>query len=261
MATADDSCYARPAMARKWRSEAERHAFFLSKKVDKAVRDHNMIEAGDRVLVGVSGGKDSMSLLRLLAYRQSASPVKYELIAAHIRGDARGSGIAAPESFAEWLAGEGVPHYIEDLILPEGEPLPMDCERCGRNRRRTLFEIADKYGCNKVALGHHLEDFSHTALLNLFYSGRLETMAFRRDYFGGKLSVIRPFAYIREHELVRFAKACEFPVVHADCPLADTSRRKAASDLMKQITREFRSANHNIIKAACAGEFDPAQDE
>lgn len=244
-------------MPKKWRSDAERQAFFLSKKVDKAIRDHNMIEPGDRVLVGVSGGKDSMSLLRLLSYRQAASPVKYEIVAAHVRGDARGSGIEVPDSFVSWMEGEGVPCSVHDLMLPEGEPLPMNCERCGRNRRRTLFEIADMHGCNKVALGHHLEDFSHTALLNLFYSGKLETMAFRRDYFGGKLSVIRPLAYVREHELVRFAKACEFPIVQADCPLASTSRRKAASELMQQISREFRFANHNVVKAACAGEFDP----
>lgn len=243
-------------MAKRWRSEAERHAFFLSKKVDKAIRDYNMIEEGDRVLVGVSGGKDSMALLRLLTYRLRSAPIKYEIVAAHITGDARGGGIEVPDSFVQWLSGEGAPYSIHDIILPEGEPLPMNCERCGRNRRRTLFEIAEERGCNKVALGHHIEDFSHTALMNLFLHGRLETMAFRRDYFGGKFSVIRPLACIREHELVRFAKTCEFPVVESDCPLGPTSRRKAAKELMLQVSREFRSANTNIVKAACAGEVD-----
>lgn len=244
-------------MAKKWRSEAERHAFFLSKKVDKAIREHNMIADGDRVLVGVSGGKDSMALLRLLTYRQRFAAVKYELVAAHVRGDARGSGIEVPDSFARWLASEGPPHDVTDIILPEGEPLPMDCERCGRNRRRTLFEIAEAHGCNKVALGHHIEDFSHTALMNLFLHGRLETMAYRRDYFGGKFSVIRPLAYIREHELVRFAKTCEFPIVESDCPMAATSRRKAAKELMLRVSREFRSANVNIVKAATVGDSEP----
>lgn len=262
-------------MTRRWRSEAERHAFFLSKKVDKAVREHNMIEDGDRILVGVSGGKDSMSLLRLLAYRLDASPAKYELVAAHVVGDARGadmgsvpeaadasggflprsfggsqSACAASAPFLDWLEAEGVPHVVTNLIVPEDEPLPMGCERCGRNRRRTLFEVAEKHGCNKVALGHHLEDFAHTALLNLFYSGRLETMAFRRDYFGGEFAVIRPLAYVREHELVRFAKTCGFPLFDTGCPMAPTSRRKAASDLMRTIGRQFRSASVNIVKAA-----------
>lgn len=248
-------------MAKRWRSEAERHAFFLSKKVDKAVREHNMIADGDRVLVGVSGGKDSMALLRLLTYRQRFAAVCYELVAAHVRGDARGSVIEVPDSFAQWLASECPSHVVADIILPEGEPLPMDCERCGRNRRRTLFEIAEAHGCNKVALGHHIEDFSHTALMNLFLHGRLETMAYRRDYFGGKFSVIRPLAYIREHELARFAKACDFPVVESDCPMAATSRRKAANELMLRVSREFRSANVNIVKAACVGDSEPDDGE
>lgn len=240
-------------MARKWTSEAERHAFFLSKKVDDAVRNYNMIEPGDRVLVCVSGGKDSMALLRLLSYRQRYSPIKYELVAAHVRGDARGSGIELPESFLQWLEGEDVRYVIRDIVLPEGEQLPMDCERCARNRRRTLFEIAEAQGCSKVALGHHIEDFAHTALMNLFLHGKLETMAFRRDYFGGRFALIRPLAYIRENDLARFAKASGFPIVENSCPMAATSRRKAAMELMKHISREFRSACANIVKAACAG--------
>ncbi len=237
-------------MGRKWKSEAERRAFFLSKGVDKAIREHDMIDEGDRILVGVSGGKDSMSLLRLLNYRIRFAPVKYTLFAAHLRGDARGSEIEVPESFLRWLEDEGVPFHILDIILPENETLPMDCERCGRNRRRTLFEVADKFGCNKVALGHHLEDFAHTALMNLFSSGRLDTMAFRRDYFDGKFSIIRPLAYIRENELLRFARTCEFPIVAGDCPRAPTSSRQAARDLMLQVTREFKAANVNIVRAA-----------
>jgi tRNA 2-thiocytidine biosynthesis protein TtcA len=249
-------------MAKKWRSDAERASFFLTKKVDKAIRDHNMIEQGDRVLVGVSGGKDSMALLRLLAYRQRFAPAKYELVAAHVRGDARGSEIETPQSFLEWLEGEKVAFVVRDIILPEGEPLPMDCERCGRNRRRTLFEIADACGCNKVALGHHIEDFAHTALMNLFGHGRLETMAYRRDYFEGRFYLIRPLAYVREHELVRFAKACAFPIIQSDCPMAATSRRRTAMELVRRVSKEFRSANVNIVKAARAGEDDkPFGDE
>lgn len=237
-------------MGKKWRSEAERHAFFISKSVDKAVREHNMIEEGDRILVGVSGGKDSMSLLRLLVYRQKYSPTKYDLVAVHIRGDARGSDIEVPDSFIKWLKAEGTPFHIENIILPEDEPLPMNCERCGRNRRRTLFEMAEKFKCNKVALGHNLEDFAHTAIMNLFLHGRLETMAIRRDYFGGKFSVIRPLAYIRESDIIRFTRVCDFPVVENDCPMAPISQRAAAKKLMLGIGKEFRCACSNIVHAA-----------
>lgn len=209
-----------------------------------------MIEHGDRILVGVSGGKDSMSLLRLLIYRLHQSPQNYEIIVAHIRGDARGVDIDVPQTFVDWLAGEGAPFHIENLIIDPDEALPMNCERCARNRRRTIFEIAERYECNKVALGHHLEDFAHTALMNLFQHGRLETMAFRRDYFGGRFGVIRPLAYIRESDLVRFARVCEFPIVQADCPVAPTSTRQAARELTKIVSKDFRQANSNIVRAA-----------
>ena len=248
-------------MAKKWRTEADKHAFYLSKSVDKAIREHNMIEAGDRVLVGVSGGKDSMSLLRLLVYRLGQSPVKYDLVAAHVRGDARGADVALPDSFVKWLEAEGMPFHIRDIILPPDEPLPMNCERCGRGRRHTLFAIADQSGCNKVALGHHLEDFSHTALMNLFQHGRLETMAFRRDYFGGKFSVIRPLAYIRENDLIRFAKVCEFPIVPAGCPLAGETTRHSAREISRLVSGHFRQANGNIIRAACADAVPAAGEE
>lgn len=237
-------------MAKKWRNEAERHAFFLSKSVDKAIREHNLIEEGDRVLVGVSGGKDSMSLLRLLIHRLKQSPVKYELVVAHVKGDARGPDIALPDSFAKWLEDEAVTFHVRDLILDPDDALPLTCDRCARSRRRTLFTIAEELGCNKIALGHHLEDFAHTALMNLFQHGRMETMAFRRDYFGGKFAVIRPLAYIRENDLVRFAKVCEFPIVIADCPVAPTTCRQSARDLMKNVSKGFRQASSNIVRAA-----------
>ena len=243
-----------PDMSKSWENEAERQAFFLAKKVDRAIREHDMIEDGDRILVGVSGGKDSMSLLRLMNYRLRHSPAKYSLVAAHVRGDARGPDIDVPESLIRWLEGEGVPFAVQDITLPESETLPMGCDRCGRNRRRTLFEIADAHGCNKLALGHHLEDFAHTALMNLLTFGKLETMAFRRVYFDGRFTLIRPLAYVREQDLVRFARTCEFPVAPSDCPKAATSRRKAASQLMLQLGKEFRHANANLVRAACGSE-------
>ena len=237
-------------MAKKWRDEAERHAFFLSKKVDKAIREHGMITEGDRILIGVSGGKDSLSLLRLLVYRLAHSPEKYDLVAAHVRGDARGPGVDPPDRLVRWVEAQGLGLHVRDIILPEEEPLPMNCERCSRNRRRTLFEMARDLGCNKVALGHNLEDFAHTALMNLLAFGRLETMGFTRSYFGGLFTVIRPMAYVREYDLIRFAKAGEFPVAESACPMAPVSRRQAARELMHVLSREFKAATANIVKAA-----------
>lgn len=240
-------------MGRQWKSEAEKHAFFLSKKVDEAVRDHDMIRQGDRILVGVSGGKDSLSLLRLLTYRLQHSQDKYDIVAAHVCGDARGVTSEADAELQRWIENEGVVLRSAALMVPEGEQLPMDCERCSRARRHTLFEIADAEGCNKIALGHNIEDFAATALINLFSSGMLETMAFKRVYFGGRFAVIRPLAYIREKDIVRFARACGFPVAASECPLANTSRRAAARELMARVSHEFRQAAANIVKAASGG--------
>jgi tRNA 2-thiocytidine biosynthesis protein TtcA len=238
-------------MGRNWKSEAEKHAFFLSKKVDEAIRDFDMISEGDRILVGVSGGKDSMSLLNLLTYRLKHSPEKYEIVAAHVRGDARGAEIDVPQPFLDWLVSQGVEARVADLVVSPGEQLPMNCERCSRARRRTLFEIAEASGCNKVALGHNLEDFAATALMNLFSAGNMETMEFKRVYFRGRFTLIRPLAYVREKDLFRFAKVCEFPIVPAECPWASTSKRAAALELMSQVARHFRHAPDNIVRA-CA---------
>ncbi|MGC8862332.1 MAG: ATP-binding protein [Armatimonadota bacterium] len=237
-------------MARKWRTEAERCEFYLSKKVDRAIREFGMIGQGDRILLAVSGGKDSLGLVRLLSYGLVHSPAKYDLMAAHVRGDARGAVTDVPRGLVDWIRGEGIDLHVRDIIIPENEPLPMNCERCSRNRRRTLFEVARELGCNKVALGHNLEDFAYTALMNLLLFGRLETMAFSRSYFGGLFTVIRPLAYLREHELTALAKAGEFPLVESTCPMASASRRQAARRVMHAVSGEFRHAAMNIVRAA-----------
>ncbi|MGQ9454421.1 MAG: tRNA 2-thiocytidine biosynthesis TtcA family protein [Armatimonadota bacterium] len=237
-------------MSPKWRDDTEKQLFFLSKKVDKAIREHALIESGDRILVGLSGGKDSLCLLRILNWRLKYSPVKYEVAAAHIKGNALGPTSEVAEELIRWLENEGVELRVRDIILPEHEPLPMNCERCSRHRKRTLFEIASELGCNKVALGHNLEDFAQTALMNLFSSGRLQTMAFKQVYFGGVVTVIRPLGYVREHDLVRLATIGRLPVQNNLCPLASTSKRAAARRIMHIVSKEFKHCAENILRAA-----------
>lgn len=248
-------------MAKRYRTESEHQAFFLTRKVDRAIRDHNMIQSGDRILVGVSGGKDSLALLRLLNYRLRSASEKCELTAAHVSGDARGPLSAPPEALVRHLENEGVPFHIRPLEIARDEKLPMDCERCVWHRRKVLFEMADDLGCNKVALGHNLEDFAHTALINLFSSGRVEAMPFRREFFDGKFVVIRPLAYIRDHDLVGFAKACGFPADENSCPNTLTSRRQAARDILSQISSDFRNATVNIVRAASRNQVEFEEDD
>lgn len=237
-------------MAPKLHGEVEKQLFFASKKVDKVIREYSMIEKGDRILVAVSGGKDSLCLLRILTWRLRYSPIKYELVAAHVRGNSLGPAEDLPAEVSGWIEQLGVSLHSHDIILPENEPLPMNCERCSRNRRRTLFEMCEELKCNKLALGHNLEDFAHTALMNLLSSGRLQTMAFRRDYFGGKIGVIRPLAYVREHDIIRLATVGQFPTSTSNCPLVSSSKRAAARKLMHQLCKEFKHAAENILRAA-----------
>lgn len=143
--------------------DPDRLAYWLLKDVNRAIRDFTMIADGGRVAVAVSGGKDSLSLLRLLDYRRRSAAERYTLAAVHVVGDARGPAIEAHRPLLEWLEASGVKHLVVPLYLPAEEPLPLGCQRCTWNRRRTLFEAAQRLGCNVVAFGHHADDPDHPA--------------------------------------------------------------------------------------------------
>ena len=162
-------------------SDPTRLAYWLLKNVNRAIRDYAMLADGDRVAVAVSGGKDSLSLLRLLDVRRQTAPERYDLAAIHVIGDARGPEILAHRPLLDWLSASGFEHEIVSLQLPDGETLPLNCQRCTWNRRRTLFEAAQRLGCNVVAFGHHADDLAQTTLMNLLASGKVETMAPRRS--------------------------------------------------------------------------------
>lgn len=238
-------------------NRAARMAFFLLKQVNKAIRDFDMIADGDRIAVAVSGGKDSLSLLRLLQARMKSVRERYQLVAVYVRGDARGPGTPRHLPLEDWLGQAGVEVVIEDMVLPPGEPLPLSCHRCTWNRRRTLFEIAHRLGCNKVAFGHHADDLAETALLNLLYHGRLETMAPRATYFNGTFELIRPLAYVEEKDLRRFAQLCQFPPPPPPCPRRDTSRRQQVKEMLRLVERDCRQAKVNLLRAALS-RSDPA---
>lgn len=230
-----------------------RLAYWLLKDVNRAIRDYQMIGDGERVAVALSGGKDSLALLRLLDLRRRSTGERYELAAIHVVGDARGpeAGLHAP--LEAWLRESGYTYVIELLRLPEGEPLPMGCQRCTWNRRRTLFEAARRLGCTVVAFGHHADDLAQTTLLNLLFHGKVETMAPRREYFDGALRLVRPLCYTAEKDLRRFARAAGFPAPPPDCPQSDHSRRKLARDLLAQAERGCRDARTNLLRAGLRG--------
>ncbi len=235
-------------------ADPDRLAYWLLKDINKAIRDFEMIQDGDRIGVAVSGGKDSLSLLRLLDWRRRSVPQSYELAAAHIIGDARGPGCPSHPSLVTWLENSGYPFAVEAVIISEEETLPMNCQRCTHNRRRTLFQVFQKMGCNVVAFGHHADDLAQTTLLNLFFGGRLETMAPRRDYFDGQMRLIRPLCYTREKDIHRFAHANpDFPSPPPKCPLSDHTRRQRAEELIQQAEGWAKNARTNLLRAGLRG--------
>jgi len=229
--------------------DVNRQGIPLLKKVNKAIRDYKMIADGDRVAIAVSGGHDSLSLLRLLKLRQNFVRERYELVAIHIVGDARGPDDCQKHlPLLEWLAESGVEYVIEKLQIPADEPLPLTCHRCTWNRRKTIFLTAQRLGCFKIAFGHHADDIVETALLNLFYQGRMETMEPCASYFGGIFFLIRPLINIYKRELTQFGQASDFPPPPPVCPRRDTSRRKLMADILRLAEEDCIHIRNNVFK-------------
>ncbi len=228
---------------------ADRQAFFILKKLGAAVREFDMIRDGDRIAVAVSGGKDSLGLLRLLqAYRRSAG-VRFELAAIHVLGDATGV-IALHPPLGEWLAAQDVPHRVVMPDLAADDAPPLTCQRCTWLRRKALFQAADALGCNVVAFAHHADDAAQTTLLNLLYGGDVRTLAPCADYFDGRFRLIRPLIYVPESDLKRFARASGFPPPPPACPRSDNSRRRRVAEMLKVLGRDYLTqARPNLIRA------------
>ncbi len=227
----------------------------IRSKLIKAIKDFDMIQNGDRIAVAVSGGWDSLSLLTLLWEERRAIGCEYELLAIHILGNGAGPWENPHEPLVRWLEGfkveTGVDYALAPFLLPEGEPLPMNCFRCSWNRRKSIFLAAHEHGCNKVAFGHHMDDNVETALLNLFFKGRLEMMKISSPLFGGVLHIIRPLIYVTKGEIRGFAQGRGFPDPPPPCPMAGHSTRKLIGDMIRSVEMAgFKNAKLNIFRAA-----------
>lgn len=223
-------------------------ASFLLRSVARACKEFHLLDEGDRVAVAVSGGKDSRVMLDLLLRYQERIPFSYEVIALHIVGVSAGLPDLSSE-LEPWFRALGVVYHFVPLVLPPGEPLPMDCFRCSWNRRKALFLAADEWGCNKLALGHHADDAAATALLNLLFAGRLETLEPKVDFFGGRITVIRPLIYLPAKELARYARAQGLPPT-PPCPYGGDSRRKQVEAFLQGFGPHQARIRTNIWRAA-----------
>ena len=223
----------------------------MKKWLEKAVMDYGMVNEGDRVLVGVSGGADSLALLDLLASPMIFVP-PFELVAVHIDP---GFGGAEQEYgvFERYMENKGIPFVIERTnygpLSHSDFNKKNPCFLCSRLRRKRIFEIAAERGCNKIAFAHHRDDIIETLLINLFYGREISTMMPNQSIFGGKLHIIRPLAYLPEEPVKKYAGECRFPVVENRCPSSKTSRRHYIKNLIKTLERDNRDIRHNIWTA------------
>jgi tRNA 2-thiocytidine biosynthesis protein TtcA len=225
-------------------------ARYLLKGINRAVRDFDLIADGDRIAVGVSGGKDSRTLLAMLVQGVDI-PGDYDVVACHVDGSHLGLPDQKPR-LEPWFQDLGVTYDIIPLEVAEDEALPMDCFRCAWNRRKALFFAADAHGCNKVAFGHHADDAAVTTLMSLMYKGQVETMAPRLSFFDGHFTVIRPLITVSEAEIRRYARACgwTFPAELA-CPQeAETRRVKIERFLATFPKKEREQIRANLWRVA-----------
>jgi tRNA 2-thiocytidine biosynthesis protein TtcA len=201
--------------ANKATFEANKLAKWLRRAVGQAISDYNMIEQGDRVMVCLSGGKDSFGLLDILLHLQAHAPVDFEVIAVNL--DQKQPGFPA-DVLPAYLKGLGIPFHIEEQdtyaivkrLVPAGK---TTCSLCSRLRRGVLYRVAGELGATKIALGHHRDDILETLFLNMFFGGKMKAMSPKLVTDDGRHVVIRPLAYCRESDLAAWAKVRQFPII------------------------------------------------
>lgn len=227
----------------------------LERNVAQAITDYNMIEEGDKVMVCLSGGKDSYTLLDTLSALQARAPISFELFAMNL--DQKQPGFPE-EVLPNYLSEFGVPFHIahQDTYsvvkakIPEGKTM---CSLCSRLRRGVIYRVAGEMGATKIALGHHRDDILETFFLNLFFGGRLKAMPPKLVSDDGQNIVIRPLAYCQEKDIARYARAREFPIIPCTlCGSQETLQRKQVHKMLdewdaadpKRLDTIFRSLKH-----------------
>lgn len=225
----------------------------IARKATRAIQDHRLIEEGDRVMVGLSGGKDSWALLQMLHVLRERAPIDFSVVAVTVH-----SGYAdfRHDVIAETCAARGWEHRVErteigavmdDLLDPQDTP----CSLCARLRRGVLYRLAGDLGATKIALGHHLDDFVETLLLNLFFAGALKAMPARLVSDDRRHVVIRPFAYVTEDEARMYAKERDLPVVGCCCPVCGdfSLQRQRIKRLLMDLERDHPDIRASMLRA------------
>ena len=233
-----------------YRSELEAR---IAKKTTKAIVDYDMLENGDRVMVGLSGGKDSWALLQALDVLRQRAPIRFSLVAVNVDS---GYKEYKHELLASTCKARGweylsehtnIGQTIDDLLDDGATP----CSLCARLRRGVLYRMAKETGATKIALGHHADDFIETLLLNLFFAGKLMAMPPKLVSDDGAFVVIRPLVYVGEDEARAYAKECELPIIGCCCPACGDLglQRQRMKRLLMELEREHPGVKQSMLKA------------
>ncbi len=224
----------------------------LCRQVGQAIVEYNMIEQGDRVMVCLSGGKDSFTMLDILLKMQERAPIDFEIIAVNL--DQKQPGF--PEDvLPAYLKQKGVEFHIEaqdtySIVMdkiPEGKTL---CSLCSRLRRGILYRVADELKCTKIALGHHRDDILQTLFLNMFFGGRLKGMPAKLQSDNGGHIVIRPLAYVDERDIVRYSEWQQYPIIPCNlCGSQENLQRKQVGNMLKEWQRKYPGRLDNMLHA------------
>lgn len=224
----------------------------LLRKVGRAIADYDMIRDGDRILLGVSGGKDSLSLLHILGHLQSYAPVKFELGVLTVDPEVEGFD---PHSLTEYYTQIGVPwHYAEQPIMEQAKQnMNGDsfCAYCSRMKRGIMYSTCRKEGYNVLALAQHLDDLAESLLMSIFHGGQLRTMKANYTNREGDIRIIRPLAYARENQMADFAKSAKLPVIPDSCPACFSmpTQRESMKQLLSQLEGNNKHLFNNMLHA------------
>lgn len=219
------------------------------RKTGKAIHDYELIVDGDKILVGVSGGKDSLALLEVLALRAKDSKQNYTVAAAHIAVESVAYEVDADyvRVFCERLGVEFIHREIK-FEMAEDSKKPA-CFVCSWNRRKALFAIAKELGCNKLALGHHRDDAVESLLMSMMFNGTISSMPPKLSMFDGTFALIRPFIYLTNDETLEYAAWRDFKKQKKNCPYERTTNRDAVSRLIKQMETLSPHVRGNLFAA------------
>jgi tRNA 2-thiocytidine biosynthesis protein TtcA len=224
----------------------------LCRLVGQAIGDFNMIEDGDKVMVCLSGGKDSYALLDILMTLRERAPIKFDIVAVNL--DQKQPNFPA-DVLPAYLDKLGIPYHIENQdtysivkrLIPEGK---TTCSLCSRLRRGILYRVADELGCTKIALGHHRDDILETFFLNMFFGAKIKGMPAKLVSDDGKHVVIRPLAYVKEADTERYAEVKQFPIIPCDlCGSQENLQRKQIKAMLRDWEKKYPGRVENIFSS------------